>query len=279
MKLEPTSASSSVSAQRIDYAADNCWLVSDPVTRQALHERFVPEAVETLERWVRHFFTTRWFETLYSGRLSRQQYIYTLSNLHQFVRWTTRLIGRAVSHSHDRALRDHWLEHLRDEINHELIIEKDLKNLGVDPAYVAERMVPEPNTLQFMGVQESLIGFHGDPVLFMAAPFVAEGYGARLDERFMGALEESALGWGIKNPRLVTSFYASHISYDGGDDGHWALIRRILERYLTDHCQLQRFLSAVRAAADATERAYTAYIADLSVFETPSASMSSTSAH
>jgi hypothetical protein len=256
-----------VGAQRLDLAIDGCWQSADKKTRATLRTLFVDEAVETLERWVKQFFTSKWFQTLYADRLTREQYILTLSNLHQFVRWTTRLIGRAVAHSHDRELRNHWLHHLQDEINHELIIEKDLKNLGADPQYVVERMPPHPWTLQFMGLQESLIGFHGDPVLFMASPFVAEGYGARLDKHFLDALEASARRWGVSNPKLVTSFYSSHINYDGGDDGHWALTRNILNRCLIDDAHLQRFLTIVRAAADATERGYTAYVSDLVVFE------------
>jgi hypothetical protein len=256
-------------AQRLDVAIHHAWNACGTEQRALLREQFVAEALDTLDRWIPRFCSSPWFQALYAGRLTRPQYIYTLSNLHQFVRWTTRLLGRAVAYSHDRTLRSHWLHHLEDEINHELILEKDLANLGADPRYVVEAMLPHPTTHQFMVVQESMIGFHQDPVSFMGSPFVAEGYAARLDQGFLDALASCARRWGVQNPQLVTSFYASHINYDGGEDGHFAQVREVLAVSLKNDLQLQQFLNVVRMCTDATERSYTAYVNDLSIFDGP----------
>ena len=36
------------------------------------------------------------FQAVDAGTLTREQYVYTLTQLHQFVRYTTRLLGRCV---------------------------------------------------------------------------------------------------------------------------------------------------------------------------------------
>jgi len=252
-------------AQRLDIAIHNAWTASGSL-KPALRAMFVSEAVETLDLWVAGFFASPWFRAIHEGTMTREQYIYTLSSMYQFVRGTTRLIGRAVSHSDDRELRRHWLKHLHGEIDHELIIEKDLAELSADVRYVTDTMVPNVHIQQFLAVQESTIGFHQDPVLFMAAPFVAEGFSARLDKRFTDALHTVVKSWGISNPRRATMFLASHIDYDGGDDGHWETMRAIMGRYLADDAHLQRFLNVARLAMNSFSLSYSSYIEDLAVF-------------
>ena len=253
------------SAQRVDIAIHRVW--TEGARFQAFHsEQFEAEAVETLQRWIDRFFKSPWFESIRNGTLTKEQYVYCLSNQHQFVRWTTRLIGRAVSCSHDRLMRNKWLDHLQGEINHEVIIEKDLAGLGEDVDYVVGAMQPIVPNLQFMVGQESAIAFHEDPVLFIASPFVAEGFTARLDKEFIEILRSNAKSWGIENPKHVTAFWASHVEYDGGDDGHWDHSRRVLRIYLKTERDLQRFLNAQRLACEAFLRSYTAYIEDLAIF-------------
>jgi hypothetical protein len=249
-------------AQRLDIAIHKAEQASLAAGQEFLKQFFVPEAVETLDLHLDRFFRTEFFTAVYESRLSRQQYIYSMSNLHQFVRYTTRLIGRAVGLSNDEELRNHWLAHLSGEINHEKIIEKDLAHLGADVDYVVRHMVPNVHNQEFMVMQESVIGFHQDPVLFMAAPFAAEGWTARLDQRFMQGLETSVRSWGIENPRHVTSFLSSHINYDGGEDGHWEGTRKILGRYLDSDHTLQKFLNLVHLAMNAFERSYSSYVAE-----------------
>lgn len=253
-------------AQRVDIAIHRAFSAIPEDLRPVVRAQFVSEAVETLDRWIERFFQTPWFTAIREGTMTKEQYIYTLSNQHQFVRWTTRLIGLAVRHSHDRELRNKWLEHLSEEINHEVLIERDLAGLGADVDFVINKMVPIVKNQQFMVAQESMIGFHSDPVLFMGAPFAAEGFASRLDGKFIEATRRLVKSWGIENPKQVTTFFASHVEYDGGDDGHWEQTRRVLDRYLTDDTILQKFLNVLRLSMNAFEASYTAYVEDLAIF-------------
>ncbi len=245
--------------QRLDIAMHRACRAAGAQGLPILRAYFVDEAVETLEGLVDKLFATPWFRGIYDGTLSREQYVCSLSNFHTFVRFTTRLLARAVALSDEPDLRAHFINHLSGEINHEVIIEKDLQGLGVDVDYVVNAMVPNVPTQEFMVVQESMIGFYQDPILFMAAPFAAEGFAARLDQRFIDCMAGCASKWGIAKPKQVIAFLASHVHFDGGDDGHWALTRDILEHHIQDDVRLQRFLNAVRLAMNGFIRCYTSY--------------------
>lgn len=258
-----------LSAQRVDIAVHRAWTAA-PALQPTLQEQFVGEAVETLERWIGRFFQNSWFRAVREGTLTKEQYIYTLANLHQFVRWTTRHIGRAVGCSHDRAIRNKWLSHLREEVDHEIIIEKDLAALGADVDYVVRSMVPSLENHVFVAIQEASVAFHADPVLIMASPFVAEGFAAHLDQNFVTALRSTAKSWGIENPKQVTAFLCSHIEFDGGDDGHWDQTRRMLGEYLRTEEQFARFMNVVKICANAFDRSYSAYVDDLAIFSAAS---------
>ena len=254
------------SAQVIDYAAYRTFSTVSPVIRSFLHKQFLPEAIETLERWTERFFKSAWFQAIHNGTLSRRQYVRTLEQQHQYVRYTTRLIAGALSWSDDRELRDHWRHHLEGEVNHELIIEKDLAHLDADVDYAVGPAIPHPMNLQFIMAQESIIGFRRNPVLLMASAFVAEGFSSHLDQNFVDALDRVASSWGVKNPRLVTNFITSHVNYDGGEDGHWAGLCSALGRYLKTETQQQEFLAVIGLCMDAFERSYAAYTEDLAIF-------------
>jgi hypothetical protein len=254
-------------AQRLDIALHNTYIAASPEIQSFLRLHFVAEVVEALDLWISKFFQTAWFKSIYQGTLTRQQYIYTLSNTYQYVRFTTRLIGRAVSLSDNSDLRRHWLNHLQGEIDHEVIIESDLNYLSADVKYVINSMLATNETQEFIVAQESILGFQQDPVIFLAAPFVAEGFSANLDANFLAALEANAKNWGVQNPKLVTKFLASHINYDGGDDGHWEQTRVILSQFLIDNTQIQRFLNMAHLTMNSFERSYNAYVEDLEIFQ------------
>ncbi len=255
-----------LAAQRLDITIHRAWTASPAALHASLRTQLVPEVVETLERWIGRFFANPWFTAVRERTLTKEQYIYTLANLHQFVRWTTRHIGRAVGCSHDRAIRNKWLEHLQGELNHEIIIEKDLAALGADVDYVVQAMEPSMQNLQFIVTQEAMVAFHADPIIIMVSPFVAEGFAARLDQKFVDDLRATAKSWGVENPKQVTAFLASHIEFDGGDDGHWEHTHRILSDYLRTEAQVARFLNVMRLCQDAFDRSYTGYVEDLIVF-------------
>lgn len=253
-------------AQRLDLAIHRAWTAASPDWQAFLHEQFVPEAVETLDRWIERFFKSPYFQSIYDGTMTKEQYIYGLSNMHQFVRWTTRLIGLAVSYSDDKRIRNKWLDHLTEEVNHELIIEKDLAALGADVDYVVHHMVPCVKVQEFMVAQQSAIAFERDPVLFAAAPFVAEGFCGRLEPRFIESLRRLAKSWGVENPKHATAFWASHIEYDGGEDGHYKSSENMIGLFLHTERDLGLFLNTLRLATSAFDRSYSSYIEDLAVF-------------
>jgi hypothetical protein len=254
-------------AMRVDVAVDRAWQTFAARSDAPIDPQwFLDEIGETIERWLEDVYGRGFFRAVFDGTLTREQYVYAASNMHQFVRWTTRLLGLAVGCSHERTLRDHFLRHLSGEVNHEIIIERDLAYLGVDVEYVVERMAPSPHTRQFMAVQESLIGFLHDPVTFMASPLAAEGIASHLTPAFVDALERAIASWGVAEPRKAMVFFTSHVHTDGGDDGHWESTLGILRRYLTSETEAARFLATLRASASALTGAYDEYVSDLAVF-------------
>jgi hypothetical protein len=263
----PPVAGGPFAAQRVDVVAHHAFTAAPEAMKRILRKAFVPEAVATLESWLATFFQTGWFKAIEAGRLSREQYAYTLANQYQYVRSTTRHIGAAVALSADRDLRNHWRHHLEGEVDHERIIEKDLANLGVDVDFVVNHMVPHPDTMAFCLVQEAILGFRRNPVLFFAAPFVVEGFSAHLDAAFIANLDRCAKRWGIENPRHVTNFIASHIGFDGGDDGHWAAALAMIERHLASEKEQQEFLAVAHACMTSFERSYQGFTEELALYE------------
>jgi len=235
---------------------------------QALEPSFlVTEIRETIETlFLDRMQQTRFFQTVEAGTLTREQYVYMLTQLHQFVRYTTRLLGRCVALSDESNMRNHFIHHLTGEINHEVIIEKDLEYLGEDAQYVKLFAQPNLATRQFMTTQESAIGFYSDPVLMLAAPLAAEGVSGHLDGRVMEKLHTLMAGWGVKEPKKASHFISSHIEFDGGDDGHWQGNLTMLAHYLRGEGQLRRFLSLLRVSVDAVLRQYDSYVGDVELW-------------
>lgn len=250
-------------AQRVDIALARTFAAAqsegDPIA-----PTFLVREIDTFLRgYFERMWQTQWFRAVEQGTLTRTQYVYTLSSMHQFVRYTTRILARCVAASEDSQLRLHFLRHLQGEINHEVIIERDLAVLGEDVDFVVGRMSPNLATRSFMAAQESAIGFHGDPILLMAAPLAAEGISGHLDQRFMAALHANVARWGVPEPERVTRFYSSHIDYDGGDDGHWEQTMAMLANHLRDETALARFVSMLRVTTDAMLRCYDSWIDEM----------------
>ncbi|WP_224240517.1 hypothetical protein [Hyalangium gracile] len=205
----------------------------------------------------------RFFREVEAGTLTREQYVHCLTQFHQFVRWTTRLLGRCVGFSPTTELRTHFISHLKGEVNHEIIIERDLAHLGEDPHYAMELAQPNTPTREFMCAQESAIGFYNDPLLLLAAPLAAEGVTGHLAPGFIERLNACVASWGIKDPHKATNFLSSHIEYDGGDDGHWQGNLDLLAQHLTSEQLLRRYLSLMRVSAEGTLRQWDSYVGDV----------------
>ncbi len=240
-------------AQRVDRM---CSALFDDVPADARGALFTDELVETTERWLQELWQVGFFRAVSDRTLTREQYIYTLENMHQFVRWTTRILGRCVGHAHDGRLRDHFLDHLAGEVNHERLIETDLEALGVSVDFMKESMAPNAGTRIFMAVQESAVGFHHDPVMLMASPTAAEGMSAHLSPLFIESLLACIKGFGVAEPAKAARFLTSHVKTDGGDDGHWVgTIASIAHQLLSDSSQ-QMFLSTLRASMSGLKQSF-----------------------
>lgn len=265
LDLEQVDPHSRLRAQRLDLAMHRAHAACDDAQRGFCSRHMLAEARELLARHARRFADTAWVRAVKAGRLGRAQYVATLASTHQYVRYTPRLLARAVAVSQDEELREHFLHHLDGERRHDRLIEADLRHLGADVDYVRTAMAPGAATMAFMVVQESMIGFHQDPILFLAAPFVAEGLAAGVDPEVLPALAHNIRAWG-RDPVQATRFLRSHVHLDGGDDGHWRRSCDLLARRLGDESVQQRFLAVVQLAADAFVRCYDGHIDDLAVF-------------
>jgi hypothetical protein len=220
---------------------------------------FTDELEQTVRDRAREFYQTAFFGRIFDGNLTRTQYIESVANNHQFVRWTTRLLARLVAMTADQRLRRHFIEHLNGEIDHDVLLENDLRYLGADPDYVRCHMVPCREIQQFMVVQESVIGFHQDPVVALAVPFAIESATALMDVSFIEALRKCIGSWGYSSPGRGCTFLTSHIKTDGGEDGHWEGTKRMLRLYVRDEIRLQRCLNVANLVMDGVVRAYDAY--------------------
>ena len=227
---------------------------------------FATDLGDVLERWITSVYAGGFFRAVRERRLTREQYLYAATNMHQFVRWTTRLLGRAVAASHDKEFRNQFLHHLQEEVNHEVIIEKDLEHLGVDLHTYLERVPANRGTRLFMAVQESIIGFHRDPLLFLASPLAAEGIASHLDRSFVDDLLACVAGWGVANPGRAVRFLESHIAFDGGEHGHWEGSLRFVAERLRDEDEFQRFLGVLRGSMEGLSMAYDSFCSDLAIF-------------
>lgn len=228
----------------------------------ALAGRLVGEAVASLRRHARAFADNPWCRAAREDRLRREQYVAALADTHQYVRYTPRLLARAIAISEDEDLRDHFIRHFRGEQKHDRLLEADLQYLDVDLEFVRHARVPSVAVQGFMAAQESMIAFYQDPIRFLAAPFVAEGIVSQIDPRLFGQLAANIRRWGYREPHRAMRFLTTHVREDGGEDGHWARSLAVLARYLTDDLTLRRFLAVLHLAADAFTRSYDSHADD-----------------
>lgn len=254
-------------SQRLDVLLHRAFEEAREAGQPLLPLFLVAEVLDTIH----HLFLdkvgqTSFFRAVDAGTLTREQYVYSLTQMHLFVRYTTRLLGRCVGHSPTTELRTHFISHLKGEINHEIIIEKDLAYLGEDVAYVKELAAPNLPTREFMCTQESAIAFYEDPILMLAAPLTAEGVSGHLGQLFMEKLNACVTSWGVKEPQKATHFLGSHIEFDSGDDGHWQGNLDLLAQHLKTEPELRHFISMLRVCVDATLRQWDSYVSDVDLF-------------
>jgi hypothetical protein len=252
-------------AARLDIALHRLAALFEPLL-EVRPEYYVQEIADSVRLHVERAFAQGFFPLVVAGRLSKEQYIYVMSQQHLYVRYTTRILGYCVAYSEDSALRRHFGKHLGEEINHEKIIEADLAYLGADVPYVMHDMEPSPATLQFVLGELALVSHYHDPILLTAAPLIAEGLSGHLDRRFVDRLNSIVASWGCTEPEKATRFFSSHIDFDGGEDGHFEGSMRLLAQHIDSERKLRRYLAAVHAQANSFLRIYDEAMVDAAVW-------------
>ena len=254
------------SAQMLDVAIHKAAAGCSPVVWEEVRKGLPEEAMEMVRRWLPRFYNGSFTRSVLEKSMTREHYVHCLSNAHHYVRQTTQHVGRAVASAHDRDLRRHLIHHLNGEVNHEVMIENDLRHLGIDPEYVMRYREPNWVTKAFMAVQEAAVGFYQDPLMLMACALAGEAVAANVPKEFVPCLRELIGSWGVRHPERAMSFFTSHTVVDGGEAGHWQATANMLGRYLLDEPTQRRFLGTVRATAECFERLYNANIDELPLF-------------
>lgn len=255
-KIKELNKNNILIGQKVNYALIDLAENLPKNSGDFINKEFCNDMLRLFFNWYEEFKAGSWSQAIINGTLTKEQYKSTLYNLHTYVQYTTRICARAVAHSDNIHLRNNYIEHLRGEINHEILIQKDLIQLGEDVDYLKKHYIPNKKTQAFMILQESVIGFYQDPIMLLACPFVAEGVSANMKPEFVDKLEETVAKWGIKEPKKAIRFVASHVKFDGGDDGHWEEVIHILPQFIKTEHDRQKFTSIIKFGLDATLNSY-----------------------
>ncbi len=267
--LSDTPSGTAYFAGVIEDVLHRAFVLASTNDRARMREGFPKQIEDRLARHVASFYEGAWARAVLTRKLSVRQYVITLQNMHQYVRFTTRLLGRAVACSATTPLRAHFAKHLAGEVNHEILIERDLEKLGESVAYLRDDRYANPATRAFMVLEQSMVSFECDPVLFAACPLAAEGITAHMDRAFLEALRDNVGRGNAELAKRATVFFASHIETDGGDDGHWAFTMGLLKENLPDERKLGEFLTILELAAQSFTDGFNANVDDYGLFSLP----------
>lgn len=253
---------------RIDEAMLRCFEAMDEVQRAVARGGFAEEIRAAVKDRVGPFVANPTFEAARAGSLSQDQYIHSIANQHQYVRYTTRILGLAVSNCEDPELRRHFAMHLSGEVNHEVWLEEDLAYLDGDVDYVKDLMVPDAPIMKFSFITEALTSFRRDPVVFMGVPIAIEGAAAHTPMSAIEAIQACIRSWGYDRPEEGTRFLARHIEADAGQDGHeghWDATLRVMSTYVKTERQQQQILRIIDLIFQSLQSAYSGYVAQPSL--------------
>ncbi len=254
----------------IDYVTYRSFQTMSKALREFASNALMPaELMFKVENGIDDFYNTKWYLKVMDETLTKDQYIAALSNIHLYVKWTTRLLATVVGQTEERELRGDLLHHLEGEVDHELMLERDLEALDWDVGFVQHAMSPNPEIIKFMAMQQSLASFERDPVMFLVAPLVAEGLSANMVPEFIHALERCIRSWGITKPKTAMSFLHSHIYTDGGDKGHWQAVQKTISKRISSESRFQHALNLTEAMFVSMCSAYNDFVndADLDGFD------------
>ena len=79
--------------------------------RSQMLDFFADEVVATYKLWLQKFFNGSWARSIIDERISKEQYICSLYNLHQYVKFTTRICSRCSAHSDEGLRLNQYIQH------------------------------------------------------------------------------------------------------------------------------------------------------------------------
>jgi hypothetical protein len=227
-------------ARDIDEVLEAIYEAATGDEQTALHAMFESQIHAMLKRSFEAFIGGTFGQAVNTKRLSKEQYVSVLTTMHLYVRWTTRLLGSAVANGADTEMRSHLAGHLSGEVNHELIIEADLRALNAFNKNTLERTVAKGPIRAFMFAQQSLVSFERDSLMFLACPLAVEGISGMLENNFIETLQSMTREW-VKDTAKGTTFFSSHVGTDGGVDGHLNQTVRFLAKRLVGQREFSEF--------------------------------------
>lgn len=209
-----------------------------------------------LKRNVRHFNEISLWKKARNRSLRKIDWIQILSGLHQYVRFTTRTLAWAVGSSEDAHLRNSYIHHLKEEIDHERIIEDDLKNLGADLDFYVNKRPTCPEAMMINSLGDSLLLARRQPHLYLAIPFMLEGTTAHLERNHLVNLLECIQSWGIEEPEFAAQILVSHVDFDSGETGHHVHSFKMIQRYIVDEKSKSDFITIMNIAYQALDNLF-----------------------
>lgn len=149
------------------------------------------------------------FEMTLAGKLRTDIYIRYLIETYHMVKHTVHMLALGVAGAGpDRTdLRDWFIEQLDEERNHDLLLLKDLKNLGV-PEEVVKKTRPGRGARGLI-TQNYYMTTYGNPVGILGVASLTEGLGATAATQMAECLNSL-----YRIPRNATTFLRSHGGFD-----------------------------------------------------------------
>jgi hypothetical protein len=249
-------------ARDIDEALEAIYETATHDEQMQLHAMFESQIHTMLKRSFEAFLAGTFSQAVNTKRLSKEQYVSVLTTMHLYVRWTTRLLGSAVANGADTEMRQHLAGHLSGEVNHELIIEADLRALNQFNKDTLERTIAKGPIRAFMFAQQSLVSFERDSLMF---PLAVEGISGMIENEFIETLQSMTREW-VKDITKGTMFFSSHVGTDGGVDGHLNQTVRFLAKRLIGQREFGEFRAIYELVSASFLDGINAAVSNLTVF-------------
>jgi len=167
-------------------------------------------------------------------------YLKWITQHYHLVRRTMRFInlGAGLSEVGNEAVYSYWMHHLKDEINHHKVLEKDAEKFGID----LSRTDPLPITkAAIASIYYGMIDSRGI-YLFGYGPLL-EGLACKVAGTIADIVEK-------KFEKGTAKFLRLHAEVDDGGSGHYAKIKSFMETLGVEDKKIIR---------DATEVSYSLY--------------------